>query len=419
MIRFLDSVDHYATVDITEKWTQYYTLGQGAFAGTGGQPPTVGIGTGRRGTRSLRFRAAWDSDFDPSVFDAEALGITLVTTGSLFCAGFAFKASGALTFARLNNTTLRDGRNIALQGDGLLAYQQPWIAQVRQGSYPQLGLSVNRNGTLAVYRSNGIYSNDPAPSLLGDSGGLALQMEQYYYIEWRVDFGAAGTVLVRVDGDDWISLPGPVDTLGQYDPLATGGPYTTLPASWDEFVIGAFFSTALTGPVDNISGYWDYDDIYLVDNDASDATNTSVDLLGDCRIDYIVPIVDVVKEWTPLSGVNHYAMVDEIPPDDDTTYNSTITVGAVDTFGMDALPVVGADIFALQVVFSRKRTTGGNSKTQPVWRVGGVNYTKDPIGDPSTYVFRTGGIWTLNPDTMATITAAAFAASSAGYKKQA
>ncbi len=414
MIRFLDSVDHYATVDITEKWTQFYSMGQGILASTGSLPPTVGLTTGRRDTQSLRFRCAWDNSADPNidVFDADALGITLPTSGNLFVCGSAFRASGNLTFGRIHIPTTLDGRNIDLTGDALAAYNRSWIYLVQEDGFPHIGLTVKTNGELAVYRGEGTSSTDPEPTLLGDSNGLALQMENYFYIEMRVELDAvAGTVQIWVDGDLWIDLSG-INTLGKAD---GGAPLT---ATWDEWVIGAYRSTEVDGPVNSASGYWDYDDIYLVDNDASDPLNTSVDLLGDTRIDYLVPIQDVVRGWTPLTGTEHYLMVDEIPPDDDLSYNYTDVVSAVDTFTLESAPVVGANLTAVAPIFSRKRETGGNSKTQPVWRVGGTNYVKDPIGDTGTYTFRQG-IWTLNPATVGTISGAAFNASSVGYKKQA
>ncbi len=416
MIRFLDSVDHYATVDITEKWTQFYSMGQGALAGTGSLPPTVGAITGRRDTQSLRFRCAWDTTADPEgdidVFDAMALGLTTPSSGNLFVAGFAFRATGNLTFARLHQPSTLNGENISLINDALATVNRSYISMCRVDGSTHIGLSIKTNGELEVWRGNGALTSDAAPDSLGSSNGLALQMENYFYIEMRVELHATlGTVQIWVDGDLWIDLSG-INTLGK----ANGG--AVLVDSWDEWVIGAYRSTELNGPVNNASGYWDYDDLYLVDNDSSDTLNTPVDLLGDTRIDYLVPIQDVVRGWTPLTGVQHYEMVDEIPPDDDLSYNYTDTVNAVDTFTLEAAPVAGANLTAVAPIFSRKRETGGNSKTQPVWRVGGTNYTKDPIGDTGTYTFRQG-IWTLNPATVGVISGAAFNASSVGYKKQA
>ena len=154
----------------------------------------------------------------------------------------------------------------------------------------------------------------------------------------------------------------------------------------------------------------------VADTDASDPTNTPVDFLGDIEINYRRPTADVVTDWTPLSGVDHYAMVDEIPPDDDTTYNSTITPGNVDTCTVESAPLVGCNVIAAQVIYERRRPDAGNTSTEPVFRVGGANYVKHPVGDPTSYVYNYG-VWTLNPSTLGTLTDAAFNASSVGYKK--
>src|SRR5262245_65014766 len=86
-------------------------------------------------------------------------------------------------------------------------------------------------------------------------------------------------------------------------------------------------------------------------------------------------------------------MVDDNPPDLDTTYNGTTTVNAIDTFQKTPVPVVGAGVVALSPIYLRRRTEGGDTATAAVIRDNGVNYTGSKSGtagsegDTSTYSY--------------------------------
>ena len=82
------------------------------------------------------------------------------------------------------------------------------------------------------------------------------------------------------------------------------------------------------------------------------------DFLGDVRVDARYPTAEGANSaWTPLSGTDNALMVDDPGPpytpgggpDDDTTYNSTLTVGAVDTHVIQDAPVTGAVFYGAQL----------------------------------------------------------------------
>ena len=152
MLRFIDGADHYATGDITEKWT--------ARAGA----VQVSAATGRRGSASLRFSAG---------------GIVTTTLDA--------QATWTLGFAwRCEHHPGSASRLCALQDSGTT----------------QLDVRMQPGGTMTVTRGG---------TILGTSA-QALHEGAYYYLELRAVIDqTAGAYTFRVDGVTWLEAAG-VDT---------------------------------------------------------------------------------------------------------------------------------------------------------------------------------------------------------------
>ncbi len=390
MVLLLDSYDHYTTPFLPAKYTQLY-------APSGTTACTVGA-FGRRSTQAVRCAGR-----------STVPALVIPNTRDTVAVGSAFRLNGS--FGTLTDDTVTAGSGIG-NPPGMSPSLTPadsfspsvtmlWI--FRNSQRGQVGIGVSKDGTMYAARGTGdlnVLDFDRLVLPVLGRTTLALQSNTYYYIEAKVRIhDTLGTVEIRVNGDVWLALTG-VDT----KPDTTFG-YST------EICYGMIRSATAT-----TSG--DFDDLYILNTDASVAVNTPVDFLGDIEVNYQQPIVDVVRDWTPLVGIDHFAMVDEIPPDDDVTYNSTETLNAVDTFQTEPAPVVGANVVAMQVIYDVRRTESGNTSTAPVFRVGGVNYAGTAQGNTSTYTFQRG-IWTRNPATLAAITDTVFNASSVGYKKTA
>lgn len=74
-----------------------------------------------------------------------------------------------------------------------------------------------------------------------------------------------------------------------------------------------------------------FDDIALNDT-SGDADNS---WCGDGHVELLKPNLDGdTLQWTPSSGSDHYAMVDDVPPDDDTTYVSVNEAGLQDMYNL-------------------------------------------------------------------------------------
>lgn len=146
MLKFLDGFDHYATADVTKKWTAI-----------SGSSVTIGA-VGRRLSGQLRLGS---SSYITKTLPASAGWVI----------GFAFRAA-SLPAGAMSIISLLDNGTI------------------------QCSLRLNPDGTLSATG--------------GGSSTVVLSANAYYYIEWKVtiaDSVPEGTCKVRVNGADVITIP--------------------------------------------------------------------------------------------------------------------------------------------------------------------------------------------------------------------
>jgi len=83
-------------------------------------------------------------------------------------------------------------------------------------------------------------------------------------------------------------------------------------------------------------GYYGIDDLCIRDDQWP----------GDIRFVALVPDGDITRQWTPSSGSDHYALVDEVPPSD-SDYIYTSTSGARDMFSLSDFDATGKEPIAV------------------------------------------------------------------------
>lgn len=104
--------------------------------------------------------------------------------------------------------------------------------------------------------------------------------------------------------------------------------------------------------IDNIlitgtNGSNDVDDFYM--------TNVATKL-GESRVDTIRPSADTAqKNWTPSTGTNNSANVDETTYNGDTDYNSSSTVGNYDLFDVTDMAFTPSTVRAVQAVVCARK----------------------------------------------------------------
>lgn len=243
------------------------------------------------------------------------------------------------------------------------------LLSLRTTTGSQLSLTLSATGLLEVHRG------DSTGALLG-STTATLAVGTVYFVELKaVVHPSIGTVDVHVNGASVLSLTGQNTA-------------NTAVAGWSILTLG----------VDGINGAtYDHDDLYLLDGSGSAPLN---DFLGDSRVDARFPSgAGANTTWTPSAGAN-YTCVDDATPNGDTDYVTAASAGLKDTYATQDAPVVGGQIFGVQVVWNVKKLDNGSCSVNPVIRHAGTDYT-GPAQNPTTaYLFETQPYGT-NPGTSA------------------
>lgn len=260
------------------------------------------------------------------------------------------------------------------------------IIQVLDTGGIQVSLDLNADGTLSVYRGGTQFG-----TLLGTSS-LTIAPESNHYLELKTVIGNTGSATVYVNGVSALALTS-VDTMN------------TANATWNTYsVIGpGSLETTLT-------------DIYAADGTAGEVS----DVVGDVRVDAHVPTSDgAVDEWTPSSGSDAYAMLDDATPDGDTTVIETSTTGLRTVCGFENFIPTGATIKGIAVVWNMAKTDAGASTVAPVIRRSATNYDGTAQAPNETNYEFFGQVYETDPDTSAAWTEANFNAMEVGVKKEA
>lgn len=139
-------------------------------------------------------------------------------------------------------------------------------------------------------------------------------------------------------------------------------------------------------------------DLYIFDP-SGDYNNAMV---GDVRVDCLYPIEDVQDDFTPSTGSDHWALVDEPTAPNFTDYTDGFAVGDRDSFLYEPIPPLDySTIFGVQVTaLVHKTDAGGKNMAVFAHHVATTeDGPTDPINITAEYihhVFETdpdGGLW--------------------------
>lgn len=163
-------------------------------------------------------------------------------------------------------------------------------------------------------------------SFAGGQGTAIALLGLWYYLEVVID-KTAGTVKVFINNEQDIEVPLP----------ETAAFLTNFVCTW-----------AAPG---NDTKY--LDDLIFIDS-STGANVVHTDRVGPIQISARMPAVDVLKEWSPSTGDEHYPLVDNQPPVD-AQYIQSNTSGAMDLFLANAaLPDTTAIVAVGVTVYNRK-----------------------------------------------------------------
>lgn len=365
---FADGFDHYATAEITTWWTQIYGAPQNA--------PAITASVGRRSTQALRFSF--------TNVNTRPVSISL-TPGDATCViGFSFVWTGGSFSDARTGTALNIN---AFSG----SQQANMLVGLLQGGSGQIYFQITTSGTISVYRLSGTTG-----TLLG-TGSIAMNVGVTTYLEFKVLIHAsAGTIDIRHDGISSLALTGQ-NTRG------------TSTASYDEVAVGHMVGVGAT------SRTVDIDDLYIADGTGSQ-WNT---FKGDVRVDVRrVTANGTNRDFTPSTGSDDYAVVDETLVNGDTDYLESSTVShKVDMVTEDAA-VSGADIHGVIVAAYARKTDAGAAGHKALVRIGSTDYVGTEVGLTSSYSFKLQ-VWELSPATGVAWTESEFNGAKFGAQKSA
>ena len=246
------------------------------------------------------------------------------------------------------------------------------IFAVYEGAIKHVALRLSATGALQVFHG------DTTTQIGSDAPGFLSQLT-YYYVEFKtVIHDTAGTAVVRVNGVEVLNLSSRDTRNG-----GTG--------VWNGFRLGDL----------NCSGtgtrpFCTYDDLYCCDGGGADNN----DFIGPIRFKAaLVDSAGTYAQFTPSTGAN-YQNVDDALQNGDTDYNSTITVGQLDTYGLAALGL-GGIVKAVQLNLIVRSNSGGGELIAPVVRIGGVDYIGASIAGMSTAYQDKVAIYERSPATSA------------------
>jgi len=185
------------------------------------------------------------------------------------------------------------------------------------GTY-MIGLGILSSGAITALRTTAIATS----TVLGTSAASLVSASTWHYVELEfVISDTVGEMRVYLDGTQILNLTN-VDT-------RNGSPTT---------VQNVVLSSA-NGSVPSLAT--DIDDLYI--------TNSTT-RLGERRVETIRPNADTSeKDFTPLSGTDNFAMVDDTTCDGDTTYVQASTAGDLDLYTTAGLSSTPTAISAVQI----------------------------------------------------------------------
>jgi hypothetical protein len=252
---------------------------------------------------------------------------------------------------------------------------------------PQLSVCLTAAGVLAVYRGG-------STGTLIATGTNTIALGATNYIELKViPHTTAGSYELRINGVTELSGSG----------INTAAAGTN---DWTQVGLGNYtVSGTYTGAL------WDYDDFYLLNNAGTDNN----DFLGSIRL--VARLVDAAgnySQFTPSAGAN-WQNVRDTSPDADATFNSSITPGQIDTYGLAAVAVAGI-VKAVQVTLTVRSNAAGTETIAPVVRIAGVDYVGATIVGLATSYTGKLATYERSPATAAPWTIAEIDAAEFGLK---
>jgi hypothetical protein len=356
MLRFFDGGGLYYTV-LTDKWDA---------STSGGSTASVDTGTnGRWGGRCLSF-----VDVDPNAGTSGASSVSINMSGSL--------SEYVLQFAY--NCTVANTNSFQL-------------CSFYEGTTPHIDLRINVTNNTFTTTRNGTILGTSANNAWSTTAG-------WRYCQLRVKVhDTTGTIDVIQDGVTIFALTGQ-DTrnggTGIIDVIRIG-PHVPF----------------VNGQLHNFK----FQDIAICDVTGSAPMNG---IHNEGRVRLITPNGEGdTNNWTPSTGTDNAALVDEIPNNGNTDYNSSTAVNDIDLYTLTDLPVTPTTIYGVTVANMVAKDDAGTDHAASIVKTGGTVFVGSDVTISSATFVKVLHLWEANPNTTSAWTKSEIDALQAGIKRTA
>lgn len=220
------------------------------------------------------------------------------------------------------------------------------------------------------------------------TGTTVLPLNTWFYVQFYYKIhDTAGVAKINLEGNTELSLTSQ-DT-------RNGTPTTA-----DTFFICGF-------DISNVINQVLVDDLVIMDGQTGAGSNPCNDFIGDVRVECKMPNGNGATSnlvGSDGNSTNNYQLVDEKPPNDDTDYVESSTVGDKDTYTYEDSSVTSGTVFAVQTTPYARKTDAGVRKIKPIARLSTTEVLGAEATLASTYrysrsIYETkpgGGDWTIS-----------------------
>ena len=193
--------------------------------------------------------------------------------------------------------------------------------------------------------------------------GVVLSTGTWYYILFQVALDTSARIRASVNGAEFCDVTQDTSALG---------------TSFGEVGLGIEFAGGGSGKTLHFSDY-------VLCNAGTDYL-TLKDAAADVWCDERFMTGDgATSGWTPSTGTAHYAVIDEVPPNDDTDY---LTDGGPSSVDLWTFAPVATDRTILGTVLTNySRRTAGTPSWTPVYRLAGGNVPGTAISPGAAYAY--------------------------------
>jgi hypothetical protein len=280
-----------------------------------------------------------------------------------------------------NNVTWFMTPSLTTDDTFIVCFAVKWLSSIGTDRFCEMwsdgtrgmGIRVLSTGEVDIYRGT---------TFIERSTLSPIKIGKWHWIEFKVVCdNSAGSYEVKVDGVTVLSASG-VDTqqnLAYHDQVIFRG----------------------TGS--NSSNTPRIDDLFIMDGTGGSYN----DFIGQRRVLAITPNADTADvDWTVSGGSDHYALVDDLDPDDDTNYVEDSVTDEEDIWEYSDISAFDGSVDALSLITGVRITDASPYDLKTVVKSGGTKYdsSAETIGN-SDYAMKdrlmvtdpdTGSAWTQN-----------------------